>query len=42
MGPKSLIKVGSVTAEILLIWTTATGAMTYVALTKETVMDGIC
>ena len=36
MDPKSWMKIGSVTAEILLIWTT------YVAWTNVTITIGIC
>ena len=39
-APKSLVKIGSVTAEIFLIWTIV--ARTNVALTNVTVTVGIC
>ena len=40
LGPQSLVKIGSVIAEILLIWTNVTG--TYVAWTNVTLKVGIC
>ena len=40
LGPKSLVKIGSVTADIFLIWTNV--ARTYVALTNVTITVGIC
>ena len=39
LGPKSLVKIGPVTAEILLIWTNVTRA--YVARTNVTITVGI-
>ena len=39
LGPKSLVKIGPVTAEILLIWTYVTRA--YVASTNVTITVGI-
>ena len=40
IGAKFLVKMESITAEILLIWTN--GAMTYVAGENVTVTVGIC
>ena len=40
LGPKSFVKVGSVTAEILLIWTNV--ARTYVSWTNVTKIAGFC
>ena len=40
LGPKRLVKIRSVTAEIFLIWTNV--ARTNVALTNITVTVGIC
>ena len=40
LGQKSLVKIGSVTAEILLIWTNE--ATSNVAWTNVTVTVGIC
>ena len=40
MNPKSFVKIGPVTAEILPIWTNV--ARIYVALTNVTITVGIC